>query len=372
MKSKVNFKIKQWLVMLIILTFSALLLIYPTQAAQAISRGINMCMQSVVPSLLPFMVISCFAVKSGFADWIGKYTNKLCKILFDLPGCCFSVILMGLCGGYPIGSKMAAQLYHNGKISHGQFERLLCFCINAGPAFIIGTVGVGILNNKKVGVLIFIAQIISALIIGIFVRFFIKADNIDNVAVDKTVSSKMQLSDAFVCSVTDAVKSLLYACSFIVMFTAIYDLFNACGAIQFVYNNLFMPLGIVDNTANAIIPIIIEVTQACFTVSSANIPLICFALGWGGLSVHFQIYSSLSGIKYSKLKFMSARLSAAALSSFIIRLLLKLFPVKQNINYDIHVFSPYFSTKTPLAALAFILFGLMLAWQLIVPKYKTR
>lgn len=358
--------------MFIIIAFSILVLIYPEQTAQAISRGIDICMQSIVPSLLPFMVISCFAVKSGFADWIGKYTDKFCKIIFDLPGCCFSVILMGMCGGYLVGSKMAAQLYRDGKISHGQFERLLCFCVNAGPAFIIGTVGVGILNNKKAGVLIFIAQIISALIIGVLVRFFIKSNDADDIPVIKNnnITNSISLSDAFVCSVTDAVKSLFYSCSFIVIFEAIYSLLNECGAIPFVYNMIFTPIGISNNTANALIPVIVEVTQACFTIGLVNIPLLCFALGWSGLSVHFQIYSSLNGIKFSKLRFMLSRFLAGALSAFIIKLLLKLFPIEQNINYDIEAFSPYFSTKTPLAALAFLLFGLMLAWQLIVPKYK--
>ena len=56
---------------------------------------------------------------------------------------------MSLIGGFPIGAKMTAELYCDGRLTENQAQRLNMFCMNAGPAFTVTAVGVSMLSSRR-------------------------------------------------------------------------------------------------------------------------------------------------------------------------------------------------------------------------------
>ena len=149
-----------------------LLLKFPMYSMEGVKKGIKICMESLIPSLYPFMILTNYYTASPFSDFKITLLEKLCSFLFKLPGRAAAAIAFSFIGGLPIGASMSADLYRKGIISKEQCSRMLCFCVNPGPAFVISTVGLTMLGSAKTGVLIYASLIISSLITGVSTRFF--------------------------------------------------------------------------------------------------------------------------------------------------------------------------------------------------------
>ena len=133
------------------IVFAGVCLIFLRDAvADGIRNALALSGEILIPSLLPFMVLSAFSAEVWNTE-PGSSAGVLMKKLFRLPAECLQVMFFGFTGGYPVGMSIAGRLYEKGSISKAEAEYLSCFCVNAGPAFIIGAVGNGILSSKKIG-----------------------------------------------------------------------------------------------------------------------------------------------------------------------------------------------------------------------------
>ena len=141
-----------------------------SECVNGVKEGIMLCVNSIIPTLFPFMIVSRFIVNSGLGDFFGSFFTKITQKLFKLPGICSFVIIMSMIGGFPVGAKMTCDLLESGKINENEAQRLNLFCINAGPAFVIGTVGEIFAKSRRLGVLLFVCCVSSSLLVGIMSR----------------------------------------------------------------------------------------------------------------------------------------------------------------------------------------------------------
>ena len=146
--------------------FGGGILIAPQAASQGVRDGLTLCGQVVIPSLFPFLALSSFLVQSGLAQRAGHLLEPITKLLFRLPGAAGSAILMSLIGGYPVGARMTVQLLDAALITQKQAQRMLFFCVNSGPAFLISAVGSAMLRSRQAGLILCAALTASALLIG--------------------------------------------------------------------------------------------------------------------------------------------------------------------------------------------------------------
>lgn len=110
------------------------LLILDSQAAVEGARvGLELCLQAVVPSLFPFLVLTAY-LTGNLPDAGIPWVERLCRI----PGGSGGIFLTGLLGGYPTGTAAIVQAYKSGRLTQNQAHRMLGFCSNAGPAFLFG------------------------------------------------------------------------------------------------------------------------------------------------------------------------------------------------------------------------------------------
>ena len=144
-----------------------IVLMHSEEAAEAVARGIRMCVTSVMPSLFPMIFLSQYMIKSGAAGEAGQLLNRPAKALLGLPGVCGVALLTGLIGGYPAGARAAESLVQSGEISREDGERLANIAFCSGPGFTLGWIGGGLYKNKMSGLLILTAQAVSCIIIGI-------------------------------------------------------------------------------------------------------------------------------------------------------------------------------------------------------------
>ena len=301
-----NYKIRVFSVSLGILVFSLLFFFAPAVMTEGIRNGLTLCGTAVIPPLFPFMVLSDFILRSGLGSIAGRRLSPLTQKLFRLPGTAACGILLGLVGGFPVGAKTAAQLYENGDISQKQGQRMLFFCVNAGPAFVIGTVGSSMMHSRKAGIILFVSLTLSSLIIGTVSRLFGRSE--------KSVFPKSKVFDGSVISesVSKSVEAMLNVCGWILLFSGL---------------NAYLLRLPVSRNVGIVLSVISEVTGGCMRCSGALPAFVCaFAVGWSGLAVHFQLMPYLKKLEMSLPVFWFSRLLSGTAASVISFLLFRIFP----------------------------------------------
>lgn len=250
----------------------------PKLTADSVYASILFCVKIIVPSLFPFLILSNILIESGFAEFFGYILRKPVKLLFNVNGNCAVAILLGSIAGFPVGAKCAAILYEKGLCNKSEAARILPYCNNAGPAFIIGAIGVGIFNDYKVGVLIYISQLLSALICGILLSFPRRTIETPSAVIIKNNSDSSAISK----SIINAGMSMISICGHICFFSFILDII-----IKFITHITTNPYII------TLICGLFEITSGVKCAGSIPFGIAIAGLfcGWSGLSVHMQISS---------------------------------------------------------------------------------
>lgn len=295
-----------------VLAAACALLVFPEQAAQGARNGVEYSLNILLPSLYPFMVLSVFIVKSGLSEKLGAALEKPTQALFRLPGSAAASVVMGVVGGYPAGARSAAALREAGLITQAQEERMMCFCVNAGPSFVVTAVGVGFLGSAQAGAILFASQLLSFLVVGIFAGFFGSRET-PAAPISRKKKKSGGTAQALIDSAADAAYSTLMMCCLVILFAAGMNLLRSA---------LTSPL------LSAACSCALEITGGCADLARVGAPLWVFALaiGWSGICVHLQVYACLGEIRIRKGLFVFCRLAQGVVSAGICFGLTKLFP----------------------------------------------
>ncbi len=273
----------------------AALIISPVPAAEAARGGIELCLKTIVPSLFPFMVLGTMITELGITQRVSRILSPVTKRLFGVSGAGVSALFVGLCGGYPMGAAYIAEMFGSGTIGKEEAERLLGFCNNSGPAFIVGAVGAGIFGSPSVGLALYGIHILAAVLTGLLLR---KKSLSPSAPVPAT--EPLPFSAALPQAVRQAVSSALSVCGFVVCFTVLAGLLDAVGWFSLLSGRLSALTGAELHFSRALLTGILELGSGVgamrgLSLSPANLALAAGMLGWGGVSVHFQTLSLLCG-----------------------------------------------------------------------------
>lgn len=283
-------RLKGVAVMLVFLLATVALLRFPAAAATGVSRGLAVCGEVIIPSLFPFLVLTGVFIRTGTASRVGRCTRRLTHRLFGLSPDGGVALLIGMIGGYPAGAATVREMLDRGEIDRCEAAQLLTFCVNGGPAFIIGTVGGRLLGSVYKGVLLYIAQLLASLLLA-----FLSGKRESHSKKSLPPVRKMPFSSAFPAAIERALTSVLTLSGFVLLFSALLTLFEVSG-IKGVLLSPFTG----SRTASAVFTALWEVSCGTMALTSCRIPqpLLAFllgaALGFGGISVSAQIGGMLS------------------------------------------------------------------------------
>jgi len=279
-------------------------LIFAILISEKISKyvrvGLELCTSTVISSVFPFLILTdLISSTPGFEEI--RVLRKLFERAFKINGYAINSFLIGITCGFPIGAKSAAELYKNRKISKEECERLIGFCNNTGPAFIISGIGAAMRGSILDGVLLYLTMIISAIIVGIIFGI--------GKSYSQTRSACNNLYFDFPSSVKNAATNTLGICGFVVLFSVI------CGIISdFLKTSgfLFYILPFIEVTNAA------SILEKSTTLPKAfSLMLTSFSISFSGLSVHFQTSSFLRGLNISMKKYYLMKLAQGAVSSLL-------------------------------------------------------
>lgn len=312
----------------------AALLFYPTQAMAACKEGLSLCGNVIIPSLFPFFVLSSLTVELGLATYLGRLFAPIMYPLFRVPGEGAAALILGFVGGYPVGARTTLSLYESGSCSADEAERLLAFCNNSGPAFILGVVGTGVFSSSKAGLLLYLAHAAASLCVGLIFRFY-KADRSSRrgKASRPPRFESCRFSSAFTGAVSRSFTSTLNICAFVLFFTVFIRLLSLTGilpALAGLLGSLLAPLGFPAEWGERLLTGIIELSSGVWSLSGgggSQLGLAAFMLGWAGLSVHCQVLSFVGESDLSIKPYFVGKLLHGLLSSLFIAALTRLFPI---------------------------------------------
>ena len=107
------------------LTALGALLLCSQAALESARAGLNLCAQMIVPSLLPFFILSSLLQQLGLPGILGRWLSPVTQRLFGIGGAGASALLLGVTGGYPLGADAVARLRRSGALTREQAERAL-------------------------------------------------------------------------------------------------------------------------------------------------------------------------------------------------------------------------------------------------------
>jgi len=310
----------------LLLTLMLLIMLIATsaQAKESCISALHLCGSTIVPSLFPFFVLSGFLAKLGLPQILGSVTAPLASRLYGISPAGASALIMGFVGGYPAGAAYIAQMEKEGMIDSDEGERLIGFCNNSGPAFIVGVMGSTVFGSVRIGLELYAVHIFSALLTGLLFRQKPRHWNKLPHRLDET-----NTAEALVYCVKQAVSSIINVCGFVLCFYMLIALLDSFGLVSLCCRLLSALCGLEPELIRAALSGALELGSGAAAMQGIKATPISLALAaamlsFGGLSVHFQTKAVLAESKIKGTLHLTGRLSSAVIA-FIIMYLLSTF-----------------------------------------------
>lgn len=104
------------------------------------SMGLELWFQKMIPTLLPFMILSGIMIRLKLTEKIAMIAYPVIRPVFKVRKNVCYAMLMGFLCGFPMGAKVVDDLYSREMITRREAKYLLSFCNNIGPVYFCGFV----------------------------------------------------------------------------------------------------------------------------------------------------------------------------------------------------------------------------------------
>ncbi len=310
---KLKSRQKRLIISIFLVIASVLLIVFPKKTSFGAYIGLINCLEIIVPSLFPFMVVTVFLTESGYHERIFSLPAALMSKGTGLSRQFCSLFLIGMIGGYQSAAKSISLLCKKNAISPENASVLLCFCTNAGPTFLISAVGSGMFLSSNIGIILFISSVLSSFTLMLFYASKLKTNSLTTIT-----KRRKKLSICFVDSVKESCKTTSVMCAFIILFSVIIYLIPDFA--DSLYPLKCFVFGLIEVTSG--------VAAASVKISLASVLAVSAICGFGGLCIISQIIAICSDAKIRIFPFIISRILHALLSALYTFLLLLTIPIE--------------------------------------------
>lgn len=295
------------------------MVLYVAKGRDAIYYGqeaMTLCYEMIIPTLFPFFVCSGLLIYSGFCESLSRIFSPVMKPLFNVNPSGSVAFVLGIISGYPLGAVTVCNLYEGFYISKSEAERLLSFCNNSGPLFILASVGIGMYSGVEIGILLYTVHIISALIVGFLMRFYKKDDFI---APKSQITTRENTPFAGFGEVLEnSVKSILNICGSIMLFSVI--------------SRLVLDFFSLDDVSFSFVSGILEFASGTAKIAGLDLDFVkkmimsAFVVGFAGISVLVQVMAVVSKHGLSLKPYILGKLLHGGISALLMWGVLRFLP----------------------------------------------
>lgn len=289
MMKRLLLKIKKPLLLSLFTALTLSMLLESEKAFSLSLAGLNLWFEKMIPTLLPFMILSGILIRMNLSDSFARLFAPLLRPVFRLSDSCLYVLVIGFLCGFPMGARVTAESLQHGKLSKREASLMLAFCNNIGPIYFSGFVLTLFPAAKPLP--FWAGMYLLPLLYGLFLRRMVYRDIPCPVpAAGRCVlSSASRASSALsgrslMAQTQEAVTSALVSQASLGGYMILFNLMN-------LLPDLFLP-------AKAVLPrvlcgCLLEITGGLSRLDPSDAFWAFVLLPFGGLSCIFQTYSMI-------------------------------------------------------------------------------
>ncbi len=281
-------------------------LVFPEQTLTASKTGLLLWFDSLVPTLLPFLIVSQLLLKTSVVNWIQNLLGPVFRKLFHCSEEGAFCLLCGFLCGYPVGARLIALQIKEQRLSLTEGQYLLSFCNNVSPMFCISYgIRQAIGDTRTTPYLLIIYG--SALLFGFFTRpGTLPGTCLKTKKQTSETETIFQLID--VC-IIDSFLILIKLCGYLILFSII-------------SKGLLMALPLESIYTAPVLSALLEITGGLSLISHLPHGFIRSALGvialtFGGLCCIFQTNSVIAETGLSLKKYILHKTVISIISLFL-------------------------------------------------------
>lgn len=314
----------------LIVLFLIIMIIFPIASYEGASSGLLLWFHNVLPTLLPFIIISNLLIRLDISKQISEFFYPILGRLFGVSkNGCYPIII-GFLSGIPMGAKSTADMVSEKKISKNEGQFLLALTNNASPMFIMGYITITQLKlpNIKYALfgIIYMSAILSALLFR-YIFFQLKyknsyADASKETQVDIYPSPAKQKHFSFEIlddTIMNGFEVITKIGGYIILFSIVAHIMNGIGP--------------GTNYLKAFLTGFFEITngisQVCKSDINDNIKIVLVAVltSFGGLSGMAQTKSVLGDSRLSIISYCFVKIINIIITSVLAILYVSLVPI---------------------------------------------
>lgn len=295
----------------------------PKEAVAGSKTGLLLWFHSIVPVLLPFMILSKLMIAWNGLSFVTRLLKPVTQKILGISSDGTYALLLGYLCGYPMGAKLIGDLVKDGRISTEEGNYLMLFCNHASPAFLMGFALTEQINLPQMIPFTLCIVYGVPLILAVFshpIRNMLQSANTTKEVVHTPKqASGFQISFKIIdACIMNGLESILKLGCYIILFSM-----TARLAALIPFRN---------DLITAILVGTLEITNGIAAVSSIKTPIlmkyltVLGFLSFGGISTAAQVSSMIQGSGLSFSNYLWAKVITTAAVIATAYVLIKLLP----------------------------------------------
>ena len=270
-----------------------LLLMNPNEVAQSAREAMAVWSHAYAPSMFAYFVLMDAICSREAMALYERLLHRVTMRWFGCPGRVSGAMMISWMAGSPAGA-IAMKKSADG-LTKAQYARAAIVCSGVSPAFLLGVVGVGMLNSGEMGRILVCAQGLATVMTGLIFRRAWKMDT-------EMICREVQAETAAANPMREAAIQMLTVCGWMIVFSVL------SGVV----------VRIVPIAGGWLLPFL-EITGGCLAIAGMPMPevlrmtSIAFVCGLSGAAIFLQNHIHLHDVSWRRLllgKFVTAVLMA--------------------------------------------------------------
>lgn len=305
---------KNILIGILITSFILYCMVFPREMALSVANGLSLWYHNVLPTLLPFSILSYIIIQSNLYHAIFSKMNRTLFKQSTFNAQLLYPLLFGYFFGFPIGAKILADLYETKQVNEHRLSEYTVICTQFGPAFIINYIGI-VQLHKQLPIPILLLSIYAPsflLLTFMLIKDCNNNKHLHNLPLTtplECISKKKPVSRSYInfkiidTGIINGFETMLRIAGYIVLFSILSDAF--C---QFIGNNGYF---------SSLVTGLLEVTTGVNQIVTSKLPMVtqyCAIIGivsFGGMCGLFQVKAIMKNCPFHAITYFLLKLLCA-------------------------------------------------------------
>lgn len=285
------------------------MLLFPKKVLADSLAGLNLWFHTVLPSLLPFMILSNLLIGANAVSVLMRPFSGFFRHFLGLSAEGGYAWLLGLFCGFPMGARLTGTMYREKKISRDEADYLLTFANQSSPMFLSTYVILHGLGDSFPASLVYVIFYSSAFLTGLCFRIAGKRFRLPSDTPKKEAPEQTSYGNLLDTSIMNSFEVITRLGGYIILFSILAGIVMQlpsplCTAAPFLSGLTEITTGIHTIFQTALSPQIKFISIICCTA-------------FGGLSTVAQTSCMLNGTGLSIFTYLKGKLVNACIAGLL-------------------------------------------------------